>query len=162
METKEMLTLQEIEQLCRAYLDCSLSRLQEKELEFVLLCSDLTTPIITETRSVMGLSALMAHTKTNVIKKTKRRILKYTGIAACIAMIAISAGYYFKRPQPAAHGHDVYVCIDGKELTGRVAQTIVDDTEEETMNMFRSIIDDAENERRLSEQCINAIIELQP
>lgn len=159
METKEMLTLQEIEQLCQAYLDCHLSRLQEKELELVLLCTDHTTPIISETRSIMGLSALMSHPKANAITKTKWRLFKYAGIAACVAMIAISAKYYFKDPQSAVHEHDVYVSVDGKELTGYVAQSVINDTEEETMNMFRSIIKDAEDEQRLSEQYMNDIIE---
>lgn len=159
METKEMLTLQEIEQLCQAYLDCRLSRLQEKELELVLLCSNHTTPIITETRSLMGLTAIMAHPIANAIMKTKWRLFKYAGIAACIAMIAISAGYYFMDHQSEVHEHDVFVSVDGKELTGYVAQTVINDTEEETMNMFRSIIKDVENEQRLSEQYMNDIIE---
>lgn len=159
METKEMLTIQEIEQLCQAYLDCRLSRLQEKELELVLLCSNHTTPIISETRSLMGLSTLIAHSNANTIKRTGLRVFRYAGIAACVAMIAISAIYYFVDPQPAVHEHDVYVSVDGKELTGYVAQTVIHDTEEETMNMFRSIIKDVENEQRLSEQYVNDIIE---
>lgn len=159
METKEKLTIQEIEQLCRAYLDCHLSLLQEKELELVLLCTDHTTPIISETRSLMGLAALIAHPKAKAITKIKWRLLKYAGIAACVAMIAISAIYYFVDPRPAVHEHDVYVSVDGKELTGYVAQYVINDTEEETMNMFRSIIKDAEDEQRLSEQYMNDIIE---
>lgn len=159
METKEMLTLQEIEQLCQAYLDCHLSRLQEKELELVLLCTDHTAPIISETRSIMGLSALMSHPKANAITKTKWRLFKYAGIAACVAMIVISSRYYFMDSKSSAYGRDVYVSVDGKELTGYVAQTVIKDTEEETMNMFRSIIKDAEDEQRLSEQYMNDIIE---
>lgn len=159
METKEMLTLQEIEQLCQAYLDCRLSRLQEKELELVLLCSNYTTAIISETRSLMGLTALLTHPKANSIKKTKHHVFKYAGIAACFATITIGITYYFHSSQRYVQGQDVYVCVDGKELTGYVAQTIINDTEEETMNMFRDIIKDAENEQRLSEQYINSIIE---
>ncbi|MCM1032981.1 MAG: hypothetical protein NC405_04410 [Odoribacter sp.] len=159
METKEMLTIQEIEQLCQAYLDCRLSRLQEKELELILLCSDHTTPIITEARSLMGLSTLIAHSNANTIKRTGHRVLRYAGIAACVATIAISAVYCFMIPQTEVREQNVYVCVDGKELTGYVAQTVINDTEEETMNMFRSIIKDAENEQRLSEQYMNDIIE---
>ena len=159
METKEMLTIQEIEQLCQAYLDCHLSLLQEKELELLLLCTDHTTPIISETRSLMGLTTLMAHPKAKAITKTKWRLFKYAGIAACVAMIAISGIYYFMNLQSAVHEHDVYVNVDGKELTGYVAQSVINDTEEETMNMFRSIIKDVENEQRLSEQYMNDIIE---
>lgn len=159
METKEKLTIQEIEQLCQAYLDCHLSLLQEKELELVLLCTDHTTPIISETRSLMGLAALMTHPKAKAKTKIKWRLLKYAGIAACVAMIAIRAIYYYVDPQSAVHEHDVYVSVDGKELTGYVAQSVINDTEEETMKMFRSIIKDAEDEQRLSEQYMNDIIE---
>lgn len=159
MESKEMLTIQEIEQLCQTYLDCHLSRLQEKELELVLLSSDHTTPIISETRSLMGLSALMAHSKANVIKKTKRRILKYTGIAACVATIAICTDIFFIGSSHIDETRDIYVCVDGKVLTGYVAQNIVDDTEKETMEMFRSAIEDSKEEQRLSEERMNTIIE---
>ena len=159
METKEMLTIQEIEQLCQAYLDCRLSRLQEKEVELVLLCTDHTTPIISETRYLMGLTALMANPKAKAKMKTKWHLFKYAGIAACVAIIAISGRYYFMASQSAVHEHDVYVSVDGKELTGYVAKSVINDTEEETMNMFLSIIKDAENEQRLSEQYMNEIIE---
>ncbi len=159
METKEILTIQEIEQLCQAYLDCSLSRQQEKELELVLLCTDYTTPIISETRSLMGLSALMTHPKTNAIIKTKWRLFKYAGIAACVTTMAISAVYCFMIPQTEVQDHYVYAYVDGKELTGDVAQSVINDTEEETMNMYRSIIKDMEDEQRLSEQYMNDILE---
>lgn len=159
METKEILTIQEIEQLCQAYLDCCLSRQQEKELELVLLCTDYTTPIISETRSIMGLSTLISHYKTNVIKKTKPRIFKYAGIAACVATIALSLLYILLDSQPIEDVNEVYVFVDGKELTGYVAQTVSNETEEETMNMYRSIIKEVEDEQRLSEQYMNDIIE---
>lgn len=159
METKEILTIHEIEQLCQAYSDCRLSRLQEKELELVLLCTDHTSPIISETRSLMGLTALMAHPKANAITKSKKRLFKYAGIAACVATIVISGAYCFMIPQTEVQDHDVYVCVDGKELTGHIAQSVINDTEEETMNMYRSIIKDAEKEQLLSEQYVNDIIE---
>ncbi len=161
METiKEHLTLQEIEQLCQAYIDCHLSRLQEKELELVLLCSELTSPIITEVRTLMGLTTLMPITqlKNNNIKKAKLRLFKYTSIAACVAIIALCSGYFFRVRQPIEETRDVYACVDGKLLTGYAAQAVVNKTEEETMNMFRSIIEDAECEQRLSEQYMNSII----
>lgn len=161
MEINENLTYHEIEQLCHAYLDCQLSKRQEKELELVLLCSDFTSPIIAEVRALMGLSTLMAMTnpKAKVVKKAKPQIFKYSGIAACIATIALCAGYYFSSTSSTEINGDVYVCVDGKVLTGHTAQIVVNNTEHETMNMFRSIIEDVENEQRLSEQYMNSIIE---
>lgn len=161
METTENLTFQEIEQLCYAYMDCQLSKQQEKELELVLLCSDLTSPIIAEVRALMGVSTLMAitNTQTKVIKKAKPQIFKYSGIAACIATLVLCSVYFFRSTNSTEITGDVYVCVDGKVLTGHTAQIVVDATEQQTMNMFQSIIEDVEYEKRLSEQYINSIIE---
>ena len=160
METNEKLTYQEIEQLCQAYMDCQLSRLQEKELELVLLCSDLNSPIIAEVRALMGLSTLMAITnpETKVIKKAKPRVLKYSGIAACIAIILLCTGYLFRVTRSTEINGDVYVCVDGKVLTGQTAQIVARDTELETMNIYRSIIESTEHEQRVSEQYMNFIM----
>lgn len=161
MEISENLTYHEIEQLCQAYMDCQLSKRQEKELELVLLCSDLTSPIIAEVRALMGVSTLIAITnpKAKVVKKAKPQIFKYSGIAACIATITLCVGYFFRSTSFTEITGDVYVCVDGKVLTGHTAQIVVDNTEQETMNMYRSIIEDVENEQRLSEQYMNSIIE---
>ncbi len=159
MEIQDNFTLQELEQLCQAYLDCRLSRLQEKELELVLLSSDISSPILTKVRSLMGLSTLMVYSKERTIKKIIRA-LKYSGTAACIAVIAIFTMYFFGEFRSSDEENiDIYVCVDGKELNGYVARAVSSDTQEETMSMFQSIISDAEEEQRLSEQYMNNIIE---
>lgn len=164
MNTKEKLTIQEIEQLCQAYMDCRLTRLQEKELELVIICSDVTSPKIDEVRAIMGLSILisMDNSKSSVVKKAKLHITKHASIAACVASIVIFAGYFISSTQSVDETRDVYVCVDGKELTGPAAQTVIHDTEEETMNLFHSIIKDVEKEQLLSEQYMNTIIEELP
>lgn len=161
METKEQMTLPEIERLCQAYVDCRLSKLQEKELELVLLSSGLTTPIIAEVRTLMRLTTLMAanNSKPKIIKKGKLKVFKYTGIAACVAVITICTGYVFMICKPSEEATDIYACVDGKVLTGYTARNVVNDIEKETMEMFLSIIEDAENEQRLSKQFMNSIIE---
>lgn len=159
METNETLTLQEIEQLCKAYSDCHLSRLQEKELELVLMCSDLSSPVIDEVRTLMGLSSMMSAGKPVADNQTKRklRIFRYTGVAVCVAILALSAVYLYKAFNAGGEIQDVYACVDGKVLTGSVAQTVAIDTQLETMDMLRSIIDDLEYEQRFTEQCINSL-----
>ncbi len=160
METKEKLTIQEIEQLCLAYIDCHLSRFQEKELELVLLCSDLTSPIIDEVRDLMGLSTLMAipTSKVNNINKSKLIFFKYSGIAACIAVIVLFSSYFFIKSTHREMTPEIYVYADGKVLTGYAAQAVVRETENETMNMFRSILEDVEDQQRLNNQYINDLI----
>ena len=50
------ITIEEAEQLCRLYMDCQLSVLEETELEYVLMQSELDSPLISETRMLMGIS----------------------------------------------------------------------------------------------------------
>lgn len=160
METKETLTPQEIEQLCRAYLSCRLSLLQEKELELVLLCSDLDSPIVREVRRQMSLTTLMADTHPAVkhMKKTKPRLFRYTGTAASIGVAAVCSMCLFLTFHTTDMVSDVYVCSDGKVLTGHLAQTVAMNTEEETMNMFKAILEDVQHEQRLTEQYMNSVI----
>lgn len=162
MDTKERFTLQEIEQLCRAYMDCRLTRLQEKELELILLYCDLTSPIIAEVRVLMGLSTLMAVVKPKAIKSAKLRVLKYISFAACIASVIVCVWIFFNNTDTIDETHGIYACVDGEILSGCVAQTIVNEVEKESMNMFRSIVEDVEEEQRFSEQYMNDIIKCLP
>ncbi len=49
------LTLQETEQLCSYYMDCRLSVLQENELRYLLSRLDYHSPLIDDTRKLMGI-----------------------------------------------------------------------------------------------------------
>lgn len=159
MESNETLTLQEIEQLCRAYIDCRLTRLQELELELAIQSFDFTSPLIEEVSTLMSLSLQMADTPAVVTdkKRISLRFFKYSGIAACIALVAFFAGFLFRNSATDDPAREVYVCADGKILTGAAAQSVVNETERETMDMFRSIIDDVDRQQRLSQQYINSI-----
>lgn len=50
------LTLQETEQLCRLYMDCRLTVLEETELQYVLGRIPYSSPCIDEVRMLMGVS----------------------------------------------------------------------------------------------------------
>lgn len=50
------LTLQETEQLCRLYMDCRLTVLEETELQYVLGKMPYSSPCIDEVRMLMGVS----------------------------------------------------------------------------------------------------------
>lgn len=47
------LSVKELEELCRLYLDCRLTRLQERELHYVLLHTEAHTELIDEVRGMM-------------------------------------------------------------------------------------------------------------
>ena len=77
------ITLEEAEQLCRLYMDCQLSVLEETELEYVLMRSELDSPLLHETRALMGISR-------SVYLQAKKKSLFVTWgwrAAACAAIL---------------------------------------------------------------------------
>ena len=77
------ITVEEAEKLCQLYMDCQLSVLEETELEYVLMLSELGSPLINETRVLMGLSRSV-----NLRAKEKRSFVTWGWrAAACVAII---------------------------------------------------------------------------
>ena len=77
------ITMEEAEQLCRLYMDCQLSVLEETELEYVLMRSELDSPLLSETRALMGISR-------SVNLQAKKKSLFVTWgwrAAACVAIL---------------------------------------------------------------------------
>lgn len=81
-DTKHI-TIEEAEQLCRLYMDCQLSVLEETELEYVLMLSELDSPLLSETRALMGISRSV-----NLQAKKKRLFVAWGWrAAACVAVL---------------------------------------------------------------------------
>jgi hypothetical protein len=78
------ITLEEAEQLCRLYMDCQLSVLEETELEYVLMQSELDSSLLSETRALMGISRSV-----NLQTKKKRLFVAWGWRAAACAAILI-------------------------------------------------------------------------
>lgn len=78
------ITIEEAEQLCRLYMDCQLSVLEETELEYVLMQSELDSPLLSETRALMGISRSV-----NLQIKKKRLFVTWGWRAAACAVILI-------------------------------------------------------------------------
>ena len=78
------ITIEEAEQLCRLYMDCQLSVLEETELEYVLMQSELDSPLLRETRALMGISRSV-----NLQAKKKRLFVTWGWRAAACAAILI-------------------------------------------------------------------------
>ena len=77
------ITVEDAEQLCRLYMDCQLSVLEETELEYVLMRSELDSPLLHETRAVMGISRSV-----NLQAKKKRLFVTWGWrAAACVAIL---------------------------------------------------------------------------
>lgn len=88
------LTLQETEQLCRLYMDCKLSVLEETELQYVLGKLPYSSPCIDEVRMLMGMSLKQSKIRKSVYSPYRRRILALTiGMAASIVLLIGFFGY---------------------------------------------------------------------
>lgn len=117
------LTLKELEILAQAYLDCRLSRVQEKELELVLYNTDMSSPVIDEARLTMGISTLMEagrKPRTLHLKQRRRWFGAAAWAAASVGVLVIASLLYFSGssfPSGNSDGEYVSVYVDGKPLS---------------------------------------------
>lgn len=123
------LTLQETEQLCRLYMDCRLSVLEETELQYILGELPYSSPCIDEVRMLMGISITM-NTKEHSKKRSgwfNRRTA--IGIAASVAILFTVGVACFLHIPASPHSSlsndndPVYITAyrHGKRLTGSEA-----------------------------------------
>lgn len=126
MKTDELnLTVAELEELCRLYMDCKLSVLEEKELEYVLSQTSLSSPSIEEVRSLMDIQVMPIRSSKPARSRRNWNWRFCSGIAASIA-IFLSVAIYFFSPQENLPGNDgttVYIAAyhEGHQLDEREA-----------------------------------------
>lgn len=130
MKTDELnLTIEELDELCRLYMDCKLSVLEEKELEYILTRTELTSPSIDEVRSLMNIQLL--HSPQPSVKKRTRNWGYFSGIAASLAVI-LSAVTFLLLPfcgNLSDTKQNVYIAAysHGERLNGRDAIKATDE-----------------------------------
>lgn len=86
------LSFQEVEELCSLYLQCSLSVLEERELEYVLSQLPYSSPDIDATRLMMNLAPSATAAKQ---PSRFRRSAWLSAAAAVFAFVAIGLGVFF-------------------------------------------------------------------
>ena len=150
----EELTLQELEELSRAYLDCRLSRAEEKELELLLLSTPISTPILREARNAMGIESLLAA----VPAGHRRRYRCLFRAAACAAILVASAVMIHLARQPAAGGDYVCVVVDGHELAVDQAARAAAEIQRNSMAMLSEAMQEASADQTASLSTMNEII----
>lgn len=120
LEKDKYLSLEETEQLCRLYMDCRLSLLEEAELQYVLGLLDYSSQIIDETRTLLDIS-LSCEIEQKEQKQTskngkKKSIFKRILFAAASVVLILSIGFpiyrHFKEEselycQVFAHGQEL-------------------------------------------------------
>lgn len=128
------LTLQETEQLCRLYMDCRLSVLEETELQYVLGMVPYSSPCIDEVRMLMGVSTTLIKAK----KTPKKWYFRFSrkaivSIAASIAILVAVGVSLFRNghitPDSALpNDNNTYIAAysHGERLNGADAITATD------------------------------------
>ncbi len=154
------LTLQETEQLCRLYMDCQLTVLEETELQYVLGKMPYSSPCIDEARMLMGVSITM-----NVKGSSKKRSTWFNrkiaiGIAASVTILFAGGLALFNNP--AVNDNDssgIYIAYaNGQEVSHELSvQQVKSDMEQ--ADEFLSHI--AELEAREQEQVENFINQIE-
>lgn len=122
------LTLQETEQLCRLYMDCRLTVLEETELQYVLGKMPYSSPCIDEVRMLMGVS--IPQKDINTSKKSYRFLKNKTVISIAASFVILFAiGFYLHSgSSPSISDDPVYIAAftHGKRLKGNEAAKATD------------------------------------
>lgn len=118
------LTLEELDTLCKLYMECKLSALEEKELEYALTRTDLSSPAIDEVRALTGIQ-LLPRPEVPAVHKRTWTWSHIAGMAASIAVV-ITLTIYLFRPSAtdlSDHSQSVYIAAysHGKPLCGNEA-----------------------------------------
>lgn len=141
------LTIEELDSLARAYLDCRLTKLEEKELELVLLSTGLSTPAIDEARETMGIVTTIASPAkpTKLIQSRRRqRWLRPLTVAASIAIVAAVAIGIFNKTTLLNDNNESYtVYVNGNRLSGDLAQQKALETQAECMKLLETTTESA-------------------
>ncbi|MBP3298567.1 MAG: hypothetical protein J6L73_02665 [Muribaculaceae bacterium] len=124
-EQNHQLTFEETEQLCRLYLDCRLSVLEEAELQYVLGKLPYESPIIDEVRMLAGI-VLRPQVDSKALRSRRRhRIMRLmTGMAASI-VLAIGIFFSITWRHDVA-GPSVIAYENGQRLNQQKAQAAVE------------------------------------
>lgn len=160
-ENDNILTLKETEELCRLYMDCQLSVLEEKELQFILGKMDYSSPIIEEAREAMIAEGLLSQIDVapaipsdNIPVRIHRRkwVLRLGGIAASLGLLVTTALSFHNHSADesgySAGGSVVVAYAGGKRLSESESEKAVS----EAMQKADELIAMAEAKEREAEE----------
>lgn len=160
----KIFTAEELEALSKAYLDCRLTKLEEKELELVLLSCDASSPIIDEARETMGIMA--AYEKATPQRhKHSYKTARFTRAAAAIGiimMMSLAIAPFWKNAEYKDNSADsfaVAVYIDGERLSPEIAVSKAEETQAMCMAMLEQTVNKAKALQNENTKILNRIIE---
>ena len=146
-------TTQEVNKLCRLYMDCQLSVLEETELEYVLMQSDFDSPLINETKELMAVSRSFKLETTKPHKSIWTWALR---VAACAA-IALGAFALFQHININKYDSNCIVYDAGKRASVDEAHKIAE-ADVAKMHQFMQVINEQQTQEETKvEQFMNHI-----
>lgn len=160
-ENDDKLTLQETEQLCRMYMDCTLSVFEETELRYILDREDYHSELIDDVRGIMHIDAVMADKpviNTGSCRKNQLRKRIFTmSIAASIALII---GIWFTlHNSPSAESIEspsYYIAyVEGQRLSDKEARSQIEAKIRSVDDFIKEMSELEESEQHLIDNFFN-------
>lgn len=151
-ENDDRLTLQELETLCKMYMECRMSVLEEAELEYVLRTTGRTSAVIDETRQLMGISRKIMMAAGNKTLRPRRKFNPWLcGAAASVAILIAGISVFNFR----ASSYECVAYVSGREITGADARDIAE-ADMEKMQQFMHTVEAKQTEEEAKvDQFIN-------
>lgn len=150
------MTVDELDILCNLYIECKLTVLEEKELEYVLSRTSLTSSSIEEVRSLIGIQTL-THTPSKPIRKRKIFDWRYAaGIAASVAIL-FSIGFTVLRydDSQSTVQADYIAYVNGQEIQGNAAKAHIESETRKTEEFLSRLAELEEEEQNKIEHFMN-------
>ena len=159
-EQNVKLTLQETEQLCRLYMDCSLSVLEENELRYILSQVDYHSPLIDEVRQVMKMDTYISDTPSYSLGKPSkisfRKWKVYISIAASIAIImGIGFFHWESFSNDSIENKSFYMAyVNGHRLSEKEARLQIETSEKVADDFIQKMSDLEAQQQQMIENFI--------
>ncbi len=131
-EQDNKLTLRETEQLCEFFMECKLSVLQENELRYFLTQVDYHSPLIDDTRRLMGIELSVfdkpyPDTQRSSKSRSWFKKVSYFSIAASIAIIVCLAVGFLLTSSNHPSSAEYIAYVDGHQLSKDAAKAQVEE-----------------------------------
>jgi len=157
MKSDELnLTLDELNELCRLYMDCKLSVLEEKELEYILSQTSLTSPSIDEVRGLIEIQAINPVSAKPILKKKFLNWWAATGIAASVAILLCIGVTVLNIDNSKSSVSDSCIAyVNGQEIHGDDAMAHIESETQKAEEFIRKMAEIEESEQNKIEYFMN-------
>lgn len=156
MTSLKPLTISELEDLSLLWFDCRLSRSDERMLMKVLAESPLSSPLIDETRALMGLESVQKKHMRSKSRTVFRRLRVWTAAAVVVLVAAVGVTMSLHTPSEESNMYVVY--IGGERVTDdELARQMAMARYQESMRMLEETQARCQDRLRQSQEIINQI-----